>query len=131
MRCAVWFMQLGFPDNDYKLPYKARSPVTGKKIYFESIKEVESEIKNVLGQKSTSKFGIGQTLYYEMPFFTNPITHIKQWCWDMIEDYKISTTYNVPIGKDLDSIITERIDCFSIIEEEINKINKHRSEQDG
>ena len=43
----------------------------------------------------------------------------------------ISTTYNVPIGKDLDSITTERIDCFSIIEDEINKINKHRSEQDG
>lgn len=98
---------------------------------FNNIDEVEKEIENVLFQKSTNKFGIGQTLYYEMPFFTNPIYHIKQWCWDMLEDYKISTTYNVPIGKDLDSIPVFRTDCFAIIDDEIARINKHKADQNG
>ena len=92
------------------------------------MKEVENEIKKVLNQDSITKFGIGQTLYYELPFFTNPVYHIKQWCWDMLEDYKISTKFNVPIGSDLDSLSVFRIDCFNIIEQEIENINNHKAE---
>jgi len=130
LRCAVWFTQLGFPGSEFAFPYTAQSPVTGKKISFNNLREVESEIEKVLEQDSVKKFGIGQTLYYEMPFFTNPIHHIKQWCWDMLEDYKIATTFNVPIGSDLDSISAFKIDCLTVIDEEINKINNHRT-QDG
>ena len=128
MRCAVWFTQLGFPGSEFSFPYTAQSPITGKKVLFSNLKEVEEEIKKVLEQDGVKKFGIGQTLYYEMPFFTNPIYHVRQWCWDMLEDYKIATTFNVPIGSDLDSISTFQIDCLTIIDEEINKINNHRTE---
>ena len=104
MRCAVWFTQLGFPDNYLEYPYTARSPVTNDKIVFQNEEMVENEIVKVLSQKSVKKFGIGQILYYEMPFFCNPKEHIKKWVWDILEDYKLATTYNVPIGKDFDSI---------------------------
>ena len=130
MRCAVWFSQLGLPDNSFDFPYNARSPVNGKKILFENDKDVLNEIENVLGQKGTEKYGIGQTLYYELPFFTNPIYHIKQWCWDMLEDYKLATKFNVPISSDLDSISTFRADCFMVIEQEIQNINNHKA-KDG
>jgi hypothetical protein len=66
-----------------------------------------------------------------MPFFSNPINHISQWCWDMLEDYKVATTYNVPIGRDLDSISVFRIDCFAIIDEEIANVNRHKADKDG
>lgn len=128
MRCAVWFTQLGFPDNNFSYPYTARSPVTNKKIVFENDKQVEGEIQRVLNQKSIIKFGIGQTLYYEMPFFCNPKDHIKRWVWDMLEDYKLCTTYNIPIGNDFDSTSALRIDYFGIIEQEINKVTKHKSD---
>lgn len=49
----------------------------------------------------------------------------------MLEDYKISTTYNVPIGTDLDSISVFRTDCFAIIDDEIARINKHKADQNG
>lgn len=128
MRCAVWFTQLGFPDNSFSYPYTARSPVTNKKIVFENDKQVEGEIQTVLNQKSIIKFGIGQTLYYEMPFFCNPKDHIKRWVWDILEDYKLCTTYHIPIGDDFDSTSALRIDCFGIIEQEINKVTKHKSD---
>lgn len=128
MRCAVWFTQLGFPDNKYNYPYTSRSPVTNKRIFFENEKQVEDEIEKVLNQKGISKFGIGQTLYYEMPFFCNPIDHIKKWVWDILEDYKLVTTYNIPIAKDLDSISAFQVDCFGIIEQEINNVKKHKSD---
>ena len=128
MRCAVWFTQLGFSDNLLDYPYTARSPVTNKKIVFENDKMVEAEIGKVLNQKGVEKFGIGQTLYYEMPFFCNPKEHIKKWVWDILEDYKLATTYNVPLGKDFDSISTFKIDCFGVIEQEINNISKHKSD---
>jgi len=130
LRCAVWFSQLGLPNNSFDFPYNARSPVSGKKALFENDKDVLNEIENVLGQKGIEKYGIGQTLYYELPFFTNPIYHIKQWCWDMLEDYKLATKFNVPISRDLDSISTFRADCFMVIEQEIQNINNHKA-KDG
>ena len=130
MRCAVWFSQLGLPDNSFAFPYNARSPVNGKKTLFENDKDVLNEIENVLGQKGIEKYGIGQTLYYELPFFTNPIYHIRQWCWDMLEDYKLATKFNVPISSDLDSISVFRADCFMIIQQEIENINNHKA-KDG
>lgn len=95
------------------------------------MEQVEAEIDKVLNQVNIDNYGIGQTLYYELPFFTNPIYHIKKWCWDALEDYKIVTTYNVPLGNNLDEIPVHRIDYFAVIEDEINKINKHNKAKDG
>ena len=128
MRCAVWFTQLGFPDNYLEYPYTARSPVTNDKIVFQNEEMVENEIVKVLSQKSVKKFGIGQILYYEMPFFCNPKDHIKRWVWDILEDYKLCTTYQIPIGDNFDTTSALRIDCFGIIEQEINKVMKHKSD---
>jgi len=127
LRCAVWFTQLGFPGNEFEFPYIARSPVTGKKNKFENLKQVEKEIQNVLGQNSVNSFGIGQTLYHELPFFTNPKYHIKQWVYDVLEDYIITTKYNVPLGKTLETIDVFTLDCFAVIEEEKAKIKEHQS----
>ena len=129
MRCAVWFSQLGLNNNEnFIFPYVAQSPVNGQKKTFENKKDVLNEIYNVLNQKGTIKFGTGQTLYYEIPFFTNPETIINDWCWEMIQDYKLVNKYHVPIGLDLDSIPVFRLDCFLIIDQEIENIRKHKAE---
>lgn len=129
MRCAVWFSQLGFTNNDnFVFPYTARSPVSNKKKLFENEKDVLGEIEKVINQEGTRKFGVGQTLYYEMPFFTNPSLVINNWCWEMIQDYKLVTKYNIPLGASLESLSVFKVDCFSIIEHEIENINNHRKE---
>ena len=129
MRCAVWFSQLGFTDNaNFVFPYTARSPVSNKKKLFENEKDVLGEIEKVINQEGTKKFGVGQTLYYEMPFFTTPSLVINNWCWEMIQDYKLVTKYNIPLGASLESLSVFKVDCFSIIEHEIENINNHRKE---
>ncbi len=129
MRCAVWFSQLGFTNNDnFVFPYTARSPVSNKKKLFKNEKDVLEEIEKVISQEGTRKFGVGQTLYYEMPFFTTPSLVINNWCWEMIQDYKLVTKYNIPLGASLESLSVFKVDCFSIIEHEIENINNHRKE---
>ena len=81
-------------------------------------------------REETVKFGIGQTLYYELPFFANPFSLIKQWCWDILEDYKLVTKFNIPIASNIDDISVFRSDCFSIIDHEIENINNHKA-KDG
>ena len=129
MRCAVWFSQLGFTDNaNFVFPYTARSPVSNKKKLFENEKDVLEEIEKVINQEGTRKFGVVQTLYYEMHFFTNPSLVKNNWCWEMIQDYKLVTKYNIPLGASLESLSVFKVDCFSIIEHEIENINNHRKE---
>ena len=126
MRCAVWISQLGFVNNEkFIFPYTARSPITNKKKTFENIKDVLSEIEKIINRKEIQKFGVGQTLYYEIPFFANPSMVINNWCLDMIHDFKLVTNYNVPLSVDLESASVFKIDCFSVIEQEINNIKNH------
>ena len=63
-----------------------------------------------------------------MTFFTNPSLVIYNWCWEMIQDYKLVTKYNIPLGASLESLSVFKVDCFSIIEHEIENINNHRKE---
>ena len=66
-----------------------------------------------------------------MPFFCEPSELISDWCWEMIEDYHIMKNYNIPLSNNLDSINAWRLDCFKIIELEINNINIHKAKEDG
>ena len=50
---------------------------------------------------------------------------INNWCLDMIQDFKLVTNYNVPLSVDLESASVFKIDCFSVIEQEINNIKNH------
>ena len=112
-------------NEKFIFPYTARSPITNKKKTFENIKDVLSEIEKIINRKEIQKFGVGQTLYYGIPFFANPSMVINNWCLDMIQDFKLVTNYNVPLSVDLESASVFKIDCFSVIEQEINNIKNH------
>ena len=131
MRAAVWFSHKGLPDANFDLPYQSRSPVLGKVINYETDEDILEEIERILNEKATKKLGIGQSLFYQMAFFCNPTAVISDWCWEMINDYYLATKYNISLGKDLDSIIAWRIDCFNIIESEINNIRTHERGLNG
>ena len=131
MRAAVWFSYKGLPDTNFDLPYQSRSPVLGKIIKYETNKDILQEVYRVLDEKGTQKFGIGQSLFYQIPFFCNPSIILSEWCWEMINDYYLVTKYNIPLGEDLDSIIVWRADWFSVIESELNNINIHERDKNN
>ena len=74
---------------------------------------------------------MGQSLYYQLSFFCEPREIISDWCWEMIEDYHIVKNYNVPLSVNLDSVNMWQLDCFNIIEREINNINTHKAKENG
>jgi hypothetical protein len=47
--------------------------------------------------------------------------------WGMIQEYNYVTRFNVSLGN-LDDVSAHRLDCFTIIENELNNIAKYEKE---
>ncbi|QDP50195.1 MAG: hypothetical protein Tp1102DCM295711_38 [Prokaryotic dsDNA virus sp.] len=131
MRTAVWFSQYGLPDVEYFLPYKARSPVLLRVLTYQNKGDLFDEIDRLLKDKGTHKFGVGQSLFYQLPLFCNPSVLIPNWCWEMINDYQSVKKFHIPIAKSLDSANAWQLDCFNIIDQEITRIKNHERIKNG
>ena len=131
MRTALWFSSFGIPRTGLLLPYTAQSPTLFRKIEFKTEGDVYDEIERILSEDNIQKFGVGKSLYYQLPFFCEPSLYISDWCWQMIEDYHLTKSYNVPMGNNLDDISCWRLDCFLTIEEEMQKIKQEKMSKDG
>tara|TARA_R110002012_G_scaffold82791_3_gene208952 strand:+ start:375 stop:572 length:198 start_codon:yes stop_codon:yes gene_type:complete len=62
-----------------------------------------------------------------MPFFSNADALLRPWHIDVINDYFLVKKFNVPLGKDLDSLNAFKTDCFIVIDNELTKIKKYES----
>ena len=131
MRTGVWFSNYGIPNKGLDFPYIAQSPVTGKKTKYKEESDVLNEIEILLKQTEGKKYSIGQSLYYQLPFFCDPSKFISDWVLDMITDYFAVKSFNVPLSDNLENINPWVLDCFSIIENEINNIKIHEREKHG
>jgi len=132
LRACVWFSLMGLSDSHYtkSLPYKSQSPTLYKVIEYDE-EEIYDEINRILAEPGTQKFGIGQSLFYHLPLFCDPSFVIPEWCWTMLEEYHLCTTFNIPIARDLDSANAWKLDCFNVIENEINNCTIHQREKNG
>ena len=131
MRTALWFSALGLPNNGLSLPYTTQSPTLKKTVNYKDEGDLLDEIDRILSEEVTQKFGVGQSLYYQIPFFCEPTVIIPDWCWQMIEDYHLVKSYNIPLAKDLNSSSVWVTDSFLIIEDELNNIKKHKGNLNG
>jgi hypothetical protein len=52
---------------------------------------------------------------------------IDPWMWDKIQEYNYVTRFNVSLGT-IDDVSAHRLDCFTIIENELNNIAKYERE---
>lgn len=127
MRTALWFSSFGIPRTGLLLPYTAQSPTLFKRIKFKNEKDIDDEIQRILSEPNIEKHGIGQSLYFQLPFFCDVEKQIPEWCWQMIDDYYITTEYNIPLAKTLNKANAWVLDCFNVIRDEVNKINIYRS----
>ncbi len=86
---------------------------------------------NIVNQPRHEKFGIGQTLYFNVPFFCDPNFIIRDWHNEMLSDYYLTKNFNIPLSKDIDSANAWKSDCFLVIENEIQRVAKFKQEENG
>ena len=129
-------MQFGTPEprDIYRsLPYTvAKLPVTYKHdpVRVETVEDIWDIIDEIC--EPSKEFTDGQTMFHTVPFFADCNHIIEEWMVQMITEYNYVTRFNISMGE-LDSISTHRLDCFSIIDKEMNACmeEKAKKETDG
>ena len=119
------------PNVNFALPYVGQSPTLYKRIEYNTEQDIKDEIERILAEPGTQKFGVGQSLHYQLPLFCNPEDVIPEWCWEMLDDYQTCKRFNLPPGENLDDVSAWRMDCFNMIENEIQKIMEHEKKKNG
>ena len=112
------------PNGQFR-PYSARSPVDSKMRRYESVEDILNEV-NLL-EEQNKKYPTGQYLYLLVPLFADINHLIDEWMWEMIQEYNYVNRFNVSLGN-LDDVSAHRLDCFTIIENELNNIAKYERE---
>ena len=114
-----------------KFPYKAQSPLTVKQKEFKNEANIWEEVEAISELAKTSKTRtIGHLLYDLVPLFASPNFFTKDWMLDIMNEYHWIKNWNISPGN-LDDVSAFRLDCWSIIENELNQINKIESKKDG
>ena len=131
MRLATWISYFNPDGYTRTFPYTAQSPTLYKSVEFTCKKDLEDEIKRIINEPQTKKHGTGQSLYYQTLLFCNPYELIPEWCWEMLEDYNSCKKFNIPLANNLEDVSVWMLDCFNIIETEVNNCTKHQREENG
>jgi hypothetical protein len=112
-----------------EFPYKAQSPLTAKFRLFENEANIWEEVGAISELAKTSKTRtIGNLLYDLVPLFASPNLLIDDWMLDIMNEYHWIKNWNISPGY-LDEVSAFRLDCWTIIENELNQINKHESKK--
>jgi len=123
---AVWCWVLSTPDapNIYRsLPYTAQSPTLYRRIKYDEA-ELWNEIERIA--EENKKFPTGQWMYLCVPLFGDVNYFIEDWMWDMIQEYNWIAKFNLSLG-DLDTVSTHRLDCFTLIDNEIINAKNYKN----
>jgi len=125
----VWisYYKLQSVEQFEKLPYVAQSPLSLDYINFKDEADIWKEVEAISELAKTSQNRtMGQFMYDLIPLFASPLFFEKQWMVEIMNEYHWIKNWNVSPGN-LDDISAFRLDCWTIIENEINQINKHES----
>ena len=114
-----------------ELPYNAQSPISLKYKEFKDGANIWEEVEAIAELAKTSKSRtMGHLLYDLVPLFASPSFFIKDWMADIMNEYHWIKNWNISPGN-LDDISAFRLDCWTIIENELNQINKNESKKNG
>ena len=110
----------------------AKLPVTYKhdSVRVETVEDIWKIIDEIC--EPSEDFTDGQILFHTVPFFADCNLIIEDWMMEMITEYNYITRFNISMGE-LDNISAHRLDCFSIIDKEMNACmqEKAKKESDG
>ena len=114
-----------------ELPYNAQSPVSLKYKEFKNEANIWEEVEAIAELAKTSKTRtMGHLLYDLVPLFASPSFFINNWMVDIMNEYHWIKNWNISPGT-LDDISAFRLDCWTIIENELNQINRNESKKNG
>ena len=112
-------------DNGFKYPYKATSPVDGKRKFFNSIEDVYKELESCYDEIMEKNINaIGETLYTEHFFFCNTNELLNEEYQLIIKKYNYCKTFKTPPFSSLQQTPARMVDDFIIIENEINQLKQ-------
>jgi len=86
-------------------------------------------VERLAQESDGTKFSVGQQLYYQIHFFANP-----RFLWDreydqLIEEYYMMESMNIPIARSLDEAPAQKLRDFNIIKTEVFALQKHLMEK--
>ena len=116
-------------DNGFEFPYKALSPVDGKKKLFENTEDVYRELEmcyDEIIQKGIA--GISKTLYEEHFYFCNTFDLIEEKYQQTIKEYSFSKTFSCPPYPSISETPIQTIEEFMLIEKELNYLKAKDSD---
>ena len=108
-------------DNGFRFPYKAISPVNGKRNLFKNIDDVYKEIEmcyDEIIERGMSK--VSKTLYEEHFYFCNTSDLLNENYQHTIKKYTYSKTFSCPPYPSISETPIQTIDEFMIIDRELN-----------
>jgi hypothetical protein len=122
---SVWWLRHHtLHISPYSLPYTEVSPLTYLKREFKTIDDIWDEIEKIAEVNYNTSRSIGQDLFHLIPLFTNPNYMVDEWHIEMINEYNLMKNFNISLGV-LDDVSSDRLNCFSIIQNEVNAIAEY------
>jgi|TARA_A100001391_G_scaffold185552_1_gene154194 hypothetical protein len=108
----------------------AKLPVTYKHnaVRINTIDDIWNIIDKVC--EPSEHYTDGQILYYTVPFFADCSYLLESWHYDMINEYNYIKRFNISLGK-LDDISAHRLDCFTIIDNEMNACSAEKAKKEN
>ena len=108
-------------DNGFRFPYKATSPVTGKKKEFKNMDDVYDELEACYDEIIEKDINsIGDTLYAEHFFFCNTSNLVKEKYQKRIKEYTFCKAFSISPYKSIQDTPANIIDEFLLIDNEYN-----------
>ena len=118
-------------DRFSEFPYKAQSPISAKFKEFKNEADIWKEVEAIAELANTSKTRtMGNLLYDLVPLFASPSFFSKDWMVDIFNEFHWVKNWNISPGN-LDDVPAFRLDCWTIIENELNQINNNESKKNG
>tara|TARA_R110002110_G_C12874248_1_gene661990 strand:- start:37 stop:354 length:318 start_codon:yes stop_codon:yes gene_type:complete len=93
--------------------------------------EIWDECRRIVAEDEHNKFSLGQNLYYNLNFFCNPKFFMDREIEGYVEDYFVSTKFNLPLSQTLHEADAKTIDIFRLISEEISACEKRSKEMNN
>lgn len=133
MSLFVWVNYYGVDQTEHfeEFPYTAQSPLTREYINFLEEADIWKEVEAIAELAETSKTRtMGQLLFDLVPLFASPSRLFADWMIDVTNEYHWVKNWNVSPGR-LDDVSAFRLDCWTIIDNEMSRIMSVEKENHG
>ncbi len=116
-------------NNGFVYPYKAKSPVSGKRKLFNNINDVYGELVNCYEELEAKNIeNKSETLYIEHFYFANTYELLDTKVQQRIKEYNFCKAFNVGPYSSLDQTPADVVDDFMEIENIMNNRAKEKAD---